>query len=170
MNIVLTGFMAAGKTEISKAIAAMSSYTLYDTDDMIEKKCGMSINEIFDTHGEKYFRQIEKEVVREASEFKNAVIATGGGVVLDKENIDVLRNTGIIFNLAPDFSVIRERVETARKTRPLMKNESIDEIKKRFNDRLPFYADCDYKIKIINGRSPRSYAMEILKIAKDRHI
>ncbi|MCI8520935.1 MAG: shikimate kinase, partial [Clostridia bacterium] len=96
MNIILTGFMAAGKTEISKAIAAMSSYTLYDTDDMIEKKCGMSINEIFDTHGEKYFRQIEKEVVREASGFKNAVIATGGGVVLDKENIDVLRNTGII--------------------------------------------------------------------------
>ena len=160
MNIVLTGFMAAGKTEISKAIAAMSSYTLYDTDDMIEKKCGMSVNEIFDTHGEKYFRQIEKEVVREASEFKNAVIATGGGVVLDKENIDVLRNTGIIFNLAPDFSVIRERVETARKTRPLMKNDSIDEIQKRFNDRLPFYANCDYKIKIINGRSPQSYAKE----------
>ena len=109
-------------------------------------------------------------MVREASGFKNAVIATGGGVVLDKENIDVLRNTGIIVNLSPDFSVIRERVETARKTRPLMKNDSIDEIQKRFNDRLPFYANCDYKIKIINGRSPRSYAMEILKIAKDRHI
>lgn len=164
MNIVLTGFMASGKSEISKAIAKLSDYMLLDTDDMIVEKAGMSINEIFAAHGEEYFRQLEKEAVREASKAKKAVIATGGGVVLDKENVSVLRSTGVIFNLAPDFSVIRERLEEARKTRPLLKQDSIEDIQKRFEERLPFYADCDHKISVINGRTPRSYAIEILKI------
>lgn len=164
MNIVLTGFMASGKTEISKAIAELSDYNLIDTDDMIVKKAGMSINEIFAAHGEQYFRQLEKEAVREASDLNKAVIATGGGVILDKENIELMRRTGVIFNLAPDFSVIAERIDNARKTRPLLQKDSIEDIEKRFNDRLPFYADCDYKIKVINDRTPRSYAMEILKI------
>lgn len=164
MNIVLTGFMASGKTEVSKAIAELSDYILLDTDDMIVKKAGMSINEIFASHGEQYFRQLEKKAVSEASSMEKAVIATGGGVILDKENVSLLRRTGVIFNLAPDFSVIAGRINTARKTRPLMQNESIANIEKRFNERLPFYADCDYKIKVVNGRTPRSYAIEILKI------
>lgn len=170
MNIVLTGFMASGKTEISKAIAEISNYSLLDTDDMIVQKAGMSINDIFKLHGEAHFRQLEKEIIREAANTEKSVIATGGGVVLDKENVALLRKNGIIFNLSPDFSVIRERVESARKTRPLMQNESIEEIEKRFNDRLPFYADCDYKIKVIAGRSPRSYALEILKLTDENSI
>lgn len=166
MNIVLTGFMASGKTEVAKAIAQLGSYTLLDTDDMIVEKAGMSINEIFQKYGEEYFRQLEKAAVREATMSEHAVIATGGGVVLNTENMSALRKTGVIFNLAPDFAVIRERVGEARKTRPLMKHDSIEAIEKRFNERLPFYADCDYKIQVINGRSPRSYAMEILSIMK----
>ena len=166
MNIVLTGFMATGKTEISKAIAEMSQYKLVDTDDMITSKLGMSVNEIFERYGEKYFRSIERETVKEAAAMNNAVIATGGGVVMDKENIKALRETGMIFNLSPDFSVIRERLEEAKKTRPLMRRDSIEDIEKRFNDRQPMYDDCDCKIKIISGRTPRSYAIEILKIAE----
>lgn len=164
MNIVLTGFMASGKTEISKAIAKLSSYTLIDTDDMIINKMQMTINEIFDTYGEEYFRKIEQETVFEASQLDNAVISTGGGVVLRSENITNLRKSGIIFNLSPDFSVIADRLQEARKTRPLLKQDSIESIEKRFNDRKPFYADCDYTIKVIHGRTPHSYAMEILKI------
>ena len=164
MNIVLTGFMASGKTEISKAIAEMSKYNLVDTDDLIVKKMNMTINEIFDKYGEEHFRKIEHETVKEVSEMKNAVIATGGGVVLNKQNVEVLRKTGRIFNLSPDFAVIKERLEEARKTRPLLKHDSIENIEKRFNDRKPFYDDCDYKISVINGRTPRSYAIEILEI------
>ena len=106
----------------------------------------------------------ECEVIKKAAEMKNVVIATGGGVVLNKQNIENLRKTGVIFNLSPDFSVIRERLEEARKTRPLLKRDSIENIKKRFDDRKPFYDNCDYKIKVIHGRTPRSYAMEILEI------
>ena len=114
--------------------------------------------------GEEYFRKTECEVIKKAAEMKNVVIATGGGVVLNEQNIENLRKTGVIFNLSPDFSVIRERLEEARKTRPLLKRDSIENIKKRFDDRKPFYDNCDYKIKVIHGRTPRSYAMEILEI------
>ena len=163
MNIVLTGFMATGKTEISKAISEISKYNLVDTDDMIVEQEGITINEIFDKCGEEYFRKTECEVIKKAAEMKNVVIATGGGVVLNKQNIDNLRK-GVIFNLSPDFSVIQERLKEARKTRPLLKHDSIENIKKRFDDRKMFYDNCDYKIKVIHGRTPRSYAMEILEI------
>lgn len=105
MNIVLTGFMATGKTEISKAISEISKYNLVDTDDMIVEQEGITINEIFDKCGEEYFRKTECEVIKKAAEMKNVVIATGGGVVLNEQNIENLRKTGVIFNLSPDFSV-----------------------------------------------------------------
>lgn len=168
MNIVLTGFMATGKTAIGRAIAEISNYSFEDTDSMIVTKTGMEINDIFAKYGEQHFRDLEREAVKEAAKMDNTVIATGGGVVLDKANIDALRKTGVIFNLDPDFSIIEERVEKARATRPLMKNESIEEIKKRFEARKPFYDNCDCKIRVINGRTPHSYALEILKIMEDK--
>lgn len=167
MNIVLTGFMASGKTEISKAVAAMSRYERIDTDDMIEAAAGCTINEIFARHGEEYFRRLEHEIIKKAAAANNAVIATGGGVVLNSENISELRKTGVIFNLSPDFSIIRERLEEAAATRPLLRNQSIEEIRERFEKRKPFYDVCDYKIHIVNGRTPKSYAMEILQIMDD---
>ena len=163
MNIVLTGFMASGKTQISKAIAATSKYKLIDTDDMIVKMAEKSINRIFEEDGETEFRRIERDAICRAAELDGYVIATGGGVPTNRKNMDELRKNGIIVNLAPSFSVIRERIESARASRPLLRNQSIDEIKKRFYDRKPFYDECDIKINIINGRTPHSYAIEILK-------
>ncbi len=168
MNIVLTGFMASGKSEISKAIAELSKYTLIDTDDMITQKMNMAISDIFEKYGEDFFRETERAAVLEASKAENAVIATGGGVVLDSANMDCLKKSGVVFNLSPDFSVIKERLGEARKTRPLLKEDSIENIEKRFNARKPFYDNCDYKINIINGRTPRSYAIEILKIMEEK--
>ena len=162
MNIVLTGFMASGKTEVSKAVAAMSKYKLIDTDEMIEEKEGMSINEIFELHGEEYFRRSEHECVCRAAAMDNMVIATGGGVVLNKKNIEALRKNGIIFNLAPDFEVIEERLAGAAATRPLLREGGLEDVRRRFNDRLPYYADCDCSVHVIKGRTPQSYALEIL--------
>lgn len=167
MNIVLTGFMASGKTEISKAIASISKYELIDTDDMIVEEAGMTINEIFANHGEEYFRKLENEIIKKAAAKDNAVIATGGGVVLNRENISELRKTGIIFNLSPDFSVIEERLEKAAATRPLLRNQSMDEIRSQFEKRRPFYDNCDCKINVISGRTPKSYAMEILSTVEE---
>lgn len=167
MNIVLTGFMASGKSEISKKIAEISKYKQIDTDEIIEKNCGLTINEIFAKHGERTFREIEHNTICDISRLDGYVIATGGGVPLNESNISELRKNGIIINLAPDFEVIEQRLEAAKATRPLLQNRDIQEIRKRFNDRLPFYSNCDAQIKVINGRTPNSYAIEILDICEN---
>ena len=166
MNIVLTGFMASGKTSISREIAAMSKFELIDTDELLEQTEGMTINEIFAKYGEEYFRKKEHETIKKVSAMDNAVISTGGGVVLNKANMAELRKNGMIFNLAPDFEVIRERLEEAAATRPLLQNQNIEEIKQRFEARRPFYDDCDYKVKVVSSRTPKSYAIEILSAVK----
>lgn len=163
-NIALTGFMASGKTETSKELAKMTSFKFIDTDDLIVEREGRTINEIFASSGEEYFRKIEREIIKEVSEFKNSIISTGGGVVLFSENIDALRKNSIIFNLAPSFDVIKERIEIAAKTRPLMKNSNIDEIHERFIKRQPFYDNCDYKIEITSSHTPIMIAKKILEI------
>ncbi len=166
MNIVLTGFMATGKSHISRAISRMSDYKFIDTDDMIVDAEGMSINEIFEKYGEEYFRKVEYECVCKAAAMDNMIIATGGGAVLNKANIAELRKNGKIVNLAPEFSVIEERLKAASATRPLLKNQDIEAVRKRFNDRIPFYADCDFKIKVTNDRTPEDFAREILALVK----
>ena len=167
MNIVLTGFMASGKTQISKQLAKLIGYNIVDTDALIVDEMKMSINEIFDTMGETEFRKIEHNIICKASVLDKTVISTGGGVVLDTSNIKELRKNGVIVNLSPDFDVIQERLNYAKSSRPLLKNSDIDSIKKRFYDRLPYYAVCDYKIKVSNEHEPEYFAKEIVKLLSD---
>lgn len=163
MNIVLTGFMASGKTTIGKRIAEISDYTFIDTDEMIIEKEERTINEIFEKDGEEYFRKIESEIISKVSGMDNMIISTGGGTVLNKNNICVLRRNGVVFNLAPDFSVIESRMAEAVKNRPLLQNSNIENIKKRFNDRLPFYDNCDKKIHISARTTIDEISWEILE-------
>lgn len=165
MNIVLTGFMASGKTRISKELSDMLGFEFTDTDMLIEQKTNMTINEIFKLYGETEFRRIESEIVAEVSNSENTVISTGGGVVLNPKNIERLRKNGIIVNLAPEFEVILKRLESAKETRPLLRTDDIEDIRERFNDRLPFYADCDIKIKVSDDHTPRYYARIIAEKA-----
>ena len=164
-NIVLTGFMATGKTKISRVLADSLGYNCIDTDDLIVERMGMSINDIFEQYGEAYFRKIEKEVIKEISSVSDTVIATGGGVVLDSENISELRKNGIVFNLSPNFSVIEERLDRGgRAKRPLVREQSMDEIYKRFLDRRRYYDNCDYKINVTNEKTPAENSQYILEI------
>ncbi len=164
MNIVLTGFMASGKTEISKRLAKMSGYNLVDTDALIVEETKMSINDIFATKGEEEFRRIEHSIICRVAQMDKTVISTGGGVVLDKSNMEALRKNGKIVNLSPEFEVILSRLGNARGSRPLLKDSDVDSIKKRFNDRLPYYADCDYTIAVSNEHGPDYFAKEIIKL------
>lgn len=170
MNIVLTGFMASGKTEISKELAKLLGFKLVDTDEYIVKKTGMSINEIFEKMGESEFRRIEHDAICEVSKSDNTVISTGGGVPVNPQNMKRLRENSIIVNLAPTFDVIEARMESARQTRPLMKDQDIGQIKKRFDDRRPFYDDCDIKVPVSNEHPPKYFAEYILnKIHNEAH-
>jgi len=96
MNIVLTGFMATGKSEVGKDLARLLEMEFIDTDDLIEEKVEMKISEIFAKKGEKFFRDLESEIAKEVGGWDNYVIATGGGIVLRQENINSLKKNGKI--------------------------------------------------------------------------
>ena len=170
MNIVITGFMATGKTEISKALAKILKRNRVDTDDMVVEKTNMSINEIFARYGEEYFRNMETEIIHKAAEMEDVIISTGGGTVLRSENMEVLRNSGIIINLDADFSLIEKRLSVAAASRPLLRNSSIEEIKQRFENRKPFYDNCDYKISVSENKTAAEHAREMAKLLKEKGI
>ena len=100
----------AGKTSVGKELAKILGYDFADTDEMIVKKEGKEISEIFSENGEKYFREIESDIAGVVSVFENTVISTGGGMVLKKENILKLRKNGVIVNLEITDEVIKKRL------------------------------------------------------------
>lgn len=164
MNIVLTGFMASGKTTVGTVLAELLRYRFIDTDKAIEEKQKMTVNDIFKNYGEEYFRKLETEILCELSDNDNCVISVGGGAVLRSENMDILRKNGKIVNIAPDFEIIAERIEEASKTRPLMKGKSIEEIKKLFYFRLPYYDNCDIKLKITDKMTAEECSKKIIEL------
>jgi len=150
MNIVLTGFMATGKTVVGKLLAEKIGFQYIGTDELIEKQTNMKISEIFAVYGEPYFRDIETEIVRKVSEFDNYVIATGGGVVLRKENMDLLEKNGIIINLTASPDKIYERAKNSNE-RPLLNiPDPKSEIIRLLNMREPYYKRCNFRINTDN--------------------
>lgn len=91
MSIVLIGYRGSGKTTIGRRLADRLWWPFVDTDDLVAKKAGKSIADIFEQHGEKRFRDLEAEAVKEVAKLQEHVIALGGGAVLRPENVDVLR-------------------------------------------------------------------------------
>ncbi len=146
-NIVLTGFMGAGKNAIGKRLAQELDLKFVDTDNIIEKEEGITITQIFKRFGEKHFRKLEKEVVKKVASGEDQVISTGGGVVLDQENISNLKKKGIIICLWASPEVIRKRTEKEAH-RPLLEGgEGRRPIEELLDYRKPFYEkSADYII------------------------
>ena len=140
-NIVLIGMPGSGKSTIGKALAEKLGREFVDTDDMIKEKHGI-ISEIFASKGEKYFRDIETQAVKEASKRSGIVIATGGGAILRQENVTALRQNGAVFFLNRPLEDI---IPTS--DRPL--SSDIESLRKRFEERYPIYkATGDFEIAI----------------------
>ena len=139
-NIALIGFMGAGKTAVGRVLAEKLDKKLVELDNLVEIKAGKSIARIFKEDGEIAFRQLEIEVTREVATGKNQVIACGGGVVLNKINIDRLKKEAVVVYLTASPEVIQERVSTDREVRPLLKtsNKALT-IQELLEFRQPFY-------------------------------
>ncbi len=141
-NIILCGMPGAGKTTIGKLLAEKLGRKFVDTDDLIREKCGCDISEIFEKHGEKYFRDIESEVIAEISKNTCLVIATGGGAVLRQENADALRQNGRLVFLDADITQLAET-----RDRPL--SNTREKLEALYAVRFPIYCDrCDIRIAI----------------------
>jgi len=147
MNIILTGFMGTGKTVVGRELARKLGRIYVDVDRLIEEKEGCLISDIFKTKGERYFRRIETETIKEVCEEEDAVISVGGGAVLKKENLDLLRKKGVIFCLWADPDVIFHRVKDSDK-RPLLEGfpNKKKRIKQLLKEREPFYRCADVSI------------------------
>lgn len=147
-NIILIGFMGVGKTSLGKLLASKLGRAFIDLDEKIERDANMSIPKIFEMHGEKYFRELEKSAVREVTARKNLVVATGGGTVKDEENLQLLKSSGVIICLTADAEEIFRRTEK-RGERPVLDgggNERLETIKKLLAEREKFYSQADFKI------------------------
>ncbi len=149
-NIVLVGFMGTGKSEVGQILAEGLGKTFVDTDAMIEAQTGQTIPNLFKEKGEIGFRAIEKEVVLSLSEFKEHVVATGGGSVIDPENMAVLRSLGPVVHLSADPEVILSRTDGDAGGRPMLKNlkghDTLHRIKNLLDARAPHYGKADITV------------------------
>ena len=163
-NLVLTGFMGTGKTTVGKILAKKLGYRFVDSDEEIETTEGKKISELFELYGESGFRDIESRVIAQLAEKTNCVIATGGGVVLRKENIDRLRENGVVVLLRANIETIAQRL--ADKTdRPLALGKSVEELAQKLADRTPYYENNDFAFDI-EDLSPLGIADRIIEIYK----
>jgi shikimate kinase/3-dehydroquinate synthase len=141
-NVVLIGFMGTGKTAVGRSVAARLGRPFIDTDTLIEGRAGRPVSEIFAEEGEEAFRRLEADVVAAASAQDGVVIATGGGVVLNRENMARLRRTGVIVALRADPEAILARVG-AGCDRPLLGTDPGARVRRLLEERDDLYQDAD---------------------------
>ncbi len=142
--------MGTGKTVVGKELAKKLNKDFFDLDDVIEEKEKRKITEIFSQDGETYFRKIEKEVLLEFSQKQDKIIGCGGGIVLDGQNIQKMKETGIIICLIASPEVILERTREYTH-RPLLNAEDpLKKIKELLDFRRPYYEKGDYTIDTSN--------------------
>jgi shikimate kinase len=163
-SIALIGFMGTGKTAVGRVLAGKLGKQFIELDHLIEQKVGKTIPEIFQQDGEIGFRELEIEAAREVADQKNSVIACGGGLVLNKINIDRLRKECVIVYLTASPGIVLERTSGDKNERPLLAvSDRAAQIRQLLRFRQPFYERAA-DIKIDTTRlSIDSVAEKIIK-------
>lgn len=142
-NIYFVGFMGTGKTTISKLVSQRLNMNWADLDEMIEEREKRTIVDIFRDSGEGYFREVEKDLLKEIAQNGNYVVSTGGGIVIIDENIEIMKRSGFIVTLVASPEVIYERLKDDQ-SRPLLQvPDPLTEIKRLIFERAPFYIKGD---------------------------
>ena len=144
--------MASGKSAVGKELAKRLRMDFVDTDKLIEEREKIKISQIFQEKGEPYFRDAEREVIKEVAECENSVIATGGGVVLKEENMQALRDGGTIVCLSVTPELVLKRTLEDEK-RPLLKGEKEEKeknVRELLAYRTPYYRKADFVIDTNN--------------------
>lgn len=161
-NIILIGFMGAGKSHVGCLLADRLSVPFIDIDNEIAEKENMSINELFRARGEEEFRKIENRLIKRTESRKNSVIACGGGAVLDSRNIDSLRKNGLFVYLKAGEEEILKRM-TGLSDRPLLNvDDRLGEIKRLLGKREPRYQEIADIIIDTSGLSPEEVTKEVM--------
>ena len=162
MNIVLIGFMGAGKTTIGRKLAKILDFSFIDTDNEIEDDQGCSVDEIFKYGGEECFRDIETRLLQSLKNVNNSVIATGGGIVLREENRQILLGLGKRVYLKVPQNILLQRLNNDR-SRPLLKDKNPEIVlSKMFEERSLLYAQAECIIEV-DKKAPKETANLIIQ-------
>ena len=159
LNVALYGFMGVGKSTVGKALSEKLGYGFVDMDEMIERRAGVKIKDMFAAEGEKRFRALEKEVAKEVAEKDRHVIACGGGAVLDPENAEALRSNSVLILLTASIDEIVERTRD-NDERPLL-NVDDAQAEALLRERMPLYLEAADLVMDTTGASPTQLAAEI---------
>lgn len=146
-GIYLVGFMGSGKSTVGANLAKELGWPFIDLDQEIETQQGRSISEIFTDLGEKAFRELESDVLRQRLQTVQcgmpAVIALGGGTFVQPQNWELLEDNGVTVWLDCPFELVKRRIGSA-KTRPLARD--VEAFARLFADRIPLYQRADYRV------------------------
>ncbi len=153
--------MGTGKTTVGNLLARKLGYSFVDTDEVIEKTTGKTINQIFADEGEENFRQIESEVLSQVSAHTKLIIATGGGIVLRRFNWSYL-HYGLVIWLDAPVAVLMARLQNDT-TRPLLQNDNPAQVLQTLLDqRKSLYAEADLHIQIDANDTPEQIVSRII--------
>lgn len=166
-SIYLTGFMGSGKTTIGKLLSEKLTLPVVDTDHFIEEKLNKSIRNIFETEGEKKFREYEQYFLTFIST-ENTIITTGGGIVIKNENRAWMRENGTVIYLHCDPEEIMNRL-AGDSTRPLLDGDKQKNILSIFVERTNYYQDADFIVDT-TGKDPSDIVLEIEQLIKKNNL
>lgn len=169
-NIALIGFMAAGKTTVGRALASRLGYSYVDTDERIVARANRSIPEIFATEGEAGFRAAERAAVREVCTGQRQVIACGGGLARDPDNVSQLREAGLVVYLRLTPETATERILADGAGRPMIDRHVAERtpeavltrVRELLNERAPYYEAAADVVVDVDGRSVEAIVEAIL--------
>ncbi|MFS0780944.1 shikimate kinase [Bacillus sp. 1P06AnD] len=160
-TIYLTGFMGSGKTTIGHMAAKAFNLIPYDVDALIVEKEGIEINQLFAEKGEAYFREQEKQLLRSLP-IQNAIVMTGGGIILDNENRAWMKENGQLIYLYCEIEEVYRRLKNDT-TRPLANGRTEEELRSLFEDRRELYEDASIQIDVTEAKPE-----EVIELLRER--
>jgi shikimate kinase len=164
-RIYLIGYRGTGKSTVGPLVAARLGWSFVDADDLLERRAGRTIQEIFATEGETGFRDCEQAILNELATREKHVIATGGGVILRHANRERLRASGLVAWLTASPATIWQRLQTDPTTasrRPALTKGGVTEIEELLRQREPLYRETAICEIDTEARSPEALATAIL--------
>jgi len=167
-NVILAGFMGAGKTSTGKELAKQLNFDFFDIDHVIEAKNNMSVFEIFRRHGESYFRNEERAEIVNIRSSEKTVISTGGGLWLNPDNRGILLELGWCVWLKVSGEQAWKRIHPHLSQRPLLaqSKDPQGDMAKIIQERNPLYSLCHFSVQT-DGKTPKEVAVEILSALKE---
>lgn len=146
--VFLVGYMGCGKTTLGEALARYMQLRFIDLDEFIERRCGMSVVEIFDTFGEQHFRELEQQALSDVAAISDVIVSCGGGTPCYADNMALMNQAGttVWLTTSPERITARLLLPEQKRKRPKINNLSPDEVlplvKAQLGDRSQFYRQC----------------------------